>query len=257
MGYKISNYYGWPGNIWVFSDPHFNHFNIMRSERTEFKTIAEHNSAIVDGINSLVHDSDTLICLGDLGFHWEEYIKAMHGERKILIMGNHDNGPKYKYYDAFDMVFDGPIFLNRSIVLSHEPWPGCGDYCINIHGHLHNAWLDKKGYFNVNVAQTGYKPVNVADIYSKNTNLLKNHEPFLNEWYSKYYYFKFDTHSELPIKNHKLIHDSENIRQYINEFNLENKSKYTLHDIDWTLYDDSDLKTFIYVMLNKKGEENK
>lgn len=143
MSNAMPNYYGWPGTIWIFSDPHFNHENIIHFERTEFSTIEKHNRTIVTKINSVVKDTDTLVCLGDLGYNWAQYIDDMHAQKKILLLGNHDKERLYNYYEHFDMVFNGPTFLNQFIILSHEPWPGCGDYCYNIHGHLHNAWLDK------------------------------------------------------------------------------------------------------------------
>ena len=78
------------GKIWVFSDPHFYDYSILEYERKQFSTIEEHNNFIVDSINKCVTEKDTVICLGDLGFNWYNYIDEIHAAKKILVLGNHD-----------------------------------------------------------------------------------------------------------------------------------------------------------------------
>lgn len=248
---------GWPGTIWIFSDPHFNHYNVLKFERTEFKNIIEHNEKIITGINSNVKKTDTIICLGDLGYQWEGYIDRIECENKVLIMGNHDKEPTYKYFEHFQHVFNGPIFLNQFIVLSHEPWPGCGEYCYNIHGHLHNAKLDIEHYVNANVAQTGYLPIRAKDIYSKNDELKRNHEHFMEEWYADHYYF-INNNVDIPVKDHRAAADLSEIKSLVQEYNAIYHTGYTRRKIDWRQYDGSPLREFIFQKLDtiRKEQDN-
>lgn len=254
MGCNVPNYYGWSGSIWIFSDPHFNHKNIINFERTQFKDIQEHNQTIVDNINSVIKPSDTIICLGDLGIGWEPYIDAIKCDRKVLVMGNHDKQSTSQYFEHFQYVFNGPFFLNQFMILSHEPWPGCGEYCINVHGHLHNAKLDLKHYINANVAQTGYFPISAKTIYNKNEELKRNHEHFLEEWYADHYYFLTDR-VDVPVKDHRVVADLKEIRAIVQEYNHINKTPFTRRKINWQEYNGEPLREFIFNRLDIARKE--
>ena len=49
------------------SDPHLSHDNIIKFERTRFKTIKEHDDYIKNLITTNLHLNDTLYVLGDVG----------------------------------------------------------------------------------------------------------------------------------------------------------------------------------------------
>lgn len=249
---KMPTYFGWPGTIWAISDLHLNHDKIIEFERDEFKTIQEHNETIIKRINQKVAKTDTLICLGDLGFNWENLIDQIKCENKILILGNHDNLPKYIYYTHFNMVFNGPFFINQFMVLSHEPWPGCGEYCINVHGHLHNAHLDLPNYFNISAKEINYTPINLNDIYLKVDGLKRNHETFLKEWYVDHYVFERERLSSVPIIDGHLITHYKDVPEIINEFNEINRTRYRTASIDWLTYQEPcDLHEFIFESLER------
>lgn len=93
-------------NIWFMSDPHYNHKNIVKGctnwketkgsdqKCREFKTLEEHNDAIVSGINKYVKEDDILYCLGDWSFGginsiWE-FRNRIRCKNIHLILGNHD-----------------------------------------------------------------------------------------------------------------------------------------------------------------------
>ena len=184
-------YFNWPGKIWLFSDPHFNDKGILQFERTEFQTVEDHNNHIITSINRTVKSGDTLICLGDLGHNWPDCItKIKDGVKKILIMGNHDSYSKVYYKKYFDEVYDGPLFINKFIVLSHEPIP-VTDHFINIHGHLHSSYLDSKNHINISFKMIDYKLADLDAIYTRE---ISKHRPriharFLKEWYADLYVF--------------------------------------------------------------------
>ena len=97
------------GNVWIFSDPHYNHKNICRgvtnwrlpdgsipeSQTRDYPDLEKMNAAIVNNINEVVMQDDILICLGDWSFggfesiqdFWDRIVcKNIH-----LILGNHDH----------------------------------------------------------------------------------------------------------------------------------------------------------------------
>jgi len=136
------------GSVYIISDPHFMDYdmnwrirdvptfmNLPEDEESVARTIAYH---IVDTINSVCHQNDTLIVLGDIGdVEWMTKLKAGH---RVLIAGNHDVGmSKYKNRSGkhyFDEVYNGPLFIAKNILLSHEPINGPW---VNYHGHKHRV----------------------------------------------------------------------------------------------------------------------
>ena len=114
-------------------------------------------------INSMVHKTDTLIHLGDVGNpEWMKKIRAGH---KVLIMGNHDQSPT-KFEPYFDEIYTGALFIGEKILLSHEPIPGIS-FALNIHGHDHNGverYTEDCKYLNLAANVCGYIPVNLGKI---------------------------------------------------------------------------------------------
>ena len=100
-----------------------------------------------------------------LGRCWETGVyQRYQGEKKILILGNHDAKGVYAYY--FDEIYTGPLFIAEKILLSHEPVYGL-PWCLNIHGHDHNNVEPyKEGCKHINLAASvcGYTPINLGKI---------------------------------------------------------------------------------------------
>lgn len=55
-------------NIFVTSDTHFNHKNIIKYCNRPFKDVEEMNEAIINNWNNLVTNDDVIYHLGDFGF---------------------------------------------------------------------------------------------------------------------------------------------------------------------------------------------
>ena len=87
------------------SDPHLSHDNIIKFERTQFKTIKEHDDYIKNLITTNLHPNDTLYVLGDVGEMSRDNIQFWKNLKckTILIRGNHDT-QKQKLLQAFDIV---------------------------------------------------------------------------------------------------------------------------------------------------------
>lgn len=96
------------GAVWFYSDPHFGDTDVFKHRSEEvFKrlgvtlTIQELDEMQVKNINKCVGKNGTIVFLGDIGDL--SYLKRIKG-RKILIMGNHDEGNASKYERVIDEI---------------------------------------------------------------------------------------------------------------------------------------------------------
>lgn len=166
------------------SDPHLSHDNIIKFERTQFKTIKEHDDYIKNLITTNLHPNDTLYVLGDIGEMSRDNIQFWKNLKckTILIRGNHDT-QKQKLLQAFDIVSDVPIFYNKRILLSHEPLPVTNE-TINIHGHLHGAYLDSDNHVNLSIHMANYKIWTEKMLEKLVMQQPKISQKFMFEWYA-------------------------------------------------------------------------
>ena len=174
---------------YFISDTHLSHDRIIIFERTEFKTIEEHDEFVKHKILSTVKADDTLYMLGDAGVMTDENIEFWKNLpcKTILIRGNHDT-QKAKLLEAFDEVSDVPIFYRKRILLSHEPLPVTSE-TINIHGHLHGAKLKSNNHLNISFREARYELLNEKQVLIYMARLPKISQDFMFEWYSNMYEF--------------------------------------------------------------------
>lgn len=137
--------------IYLISDTHFNHKNIIAYENRPFSSIPEMNEALIRNWNEVVTDDDVVIHLGDVGLGQESQLKTIVPQlkgHKILILGNHDNRPKAFYLDCgFQYVTRTFKFNYKGIelYLSHEPVSRPGDgshYDMHFYGHVHTKGIN-------------------------------------------------------------------------------------------------------------------
>ena len=182
-------------NIWITSDTHFGHTNIVGSEISswksgyrDFKSLHEMNMALVDGINKYVKEDDVLYHLGDWSFggvqnilKFRKYIvcKNIH-----LILGNHDqhivdkevkfDDTSFNPFELFSSVQDvlhlklgkTEVFLSH---YSHRVWNGSHKGVIHLYGHSHGSIPDYGRSMDVGVDVSykmfgEYRPFNIGDI---------------------------------------------------------------------------------------------
>ena len=110
--------------IWVTSDLHFNHLNILKYEPVSrpFVSIDEMNEVLISRWNQVVKPNDTVYVLGDLAMGRIEdsraCIERLNG-KIILIRGNHDTKPRLEMYkelgievhDIFYLPYKGRWFI--------------------------------------------------------------------------------------------------------------------------------------------------
>ena len=139
--------------VYFFSDLHLGHKRILEfsGDYRGGGTIDEHDTWVINQINSVVNKRDTLWLLGDLAFTREALyrLSEIKGYKKI-ILGNHDGFPIEEYM-KFGRVYPGIVKYNKHW-LSHAPvHPTELRGCPNIHGHVHHNTLPDNRYYNVSV----------------------------------------------------------------------------------------------------------
>lgn len=178
--------------VFVTSDHHFWHLNIIKFQDRPFSNTHEMNEGMIDAWNSVVTDDDVIIHLGDFFFNKRgnfEQRKTIFDRlkgKKYLVRGNHDKRGN-EHYKNLGFVFVGDYMVRGKVMFNHyysrqDPkYPHHGvDACARrvkeygsklvLHGHRHNPnpsdW--KENHFNVCVDQHGFKPINLHEMLEEN-----------------------------------------------------------------------------------------
>lgn len=170
---KVSN------KLWLISDTHFGHDNIIRFAQRP-KT---HEVIMLSNWIERVGEQDQILHLGDVVMRkrgptkrWLKIISRMPGE-KYLIVGNHDL-TEFDLYEEAGFTIIEP-FIRNGVVFSHRPAslefpPPEGDWHTNIHGHTHTNIISVehdghlfagKAYINVCVEHTALAPVQLGTVF--------------------------------------------------------------------------------------------
>jgi len=167
----------------VYADPHFSHFNIMRYAQRPWTEVAKMDSDLIKLYNTVVEKDDVVYWLGDVTLqppdkvHWLRRILGKMNGTKHLIFGNHDDWHWQRYLDAgfqtcHTFLSLGPHAVNwgdakrySAVHLCHDPAWAQDKTAMWVVGHLHNcAFLAPSHIAVVSVELTEYKPVLLADI---------------------------------------------------------------------------------------------
>lgn len=165
-------------NIWVTSDTHFNHENILNFKDSEgnpvrpFGSVKEMNEALVENWNSVVKQGDKVYHLGDVFFGPKDEFKKLWPKlngSKRLIVGNHDDIKFLSSGGFFQKVSMWRVFSEFGLLLTHTPQhqsalTGKRNGLLNVHGHIHQNPSPDGPYKCVCVEQTNYTPVNLEEL---------------------------------------------------------------------------------------------
>jgi calcineurin-like phosphoesterase family protein len=170
-------------NIFLVSDTHFGHKNILSFSRPDgspmrsFSSVEEMDEHIISRWNSVVRPQDKVYHLGDVAMH-RQHIQTMgrcNGHHR-LVRGNHDIFNIKYYLEYFDEIHAVRVLDN--MILSHIPLhpESLGRFRGNVHGHVHNNVEPLHfgpRYYNVSVEAIDYTPVSLEDVKKR---LLKQQE---------------------------------------------------------------------------------
>jgi calcineurin-like phosphoesterase family protein len=170
-------------NIWVISDTHFNHSNILTFEDSvgkavrSFDSVEEMNETMIERWNSVVKKGDKVYHLGDVLFghnklDWLNANMPRLAGQKRLIFGNHDEPANFVGKGHFGKTALWRMFPEFQILLTHVPVHVStlrehrfeGKPMLNVHGHIHQNKSPDGPYHCVCVEHTNYTPVNIEDL---------------------------------------------------------------------------------------------
>jgi calcineurin-like phosphoesterase family protein len=170
-------------DVWVISDTHFSHANILKFTDKDgkpvrpFQSVVDMNQTMVDNWNRVVKPGDKVYHLGDVFFGDKERFKTLWPRlmgRKRLVVGNHDDVKFLSAGSFFEKVmlwrkFDHLLFthvpVHPSTLREHR---FSGKEMINVHGHIHQNKSPDGPYKCVCVEQINYTPIHIEDLLSGN-----------------------------------------------------------------------------------------
>jgi calcineurin-like phosphoesterase family protein len=176
-------------DIFVISDSHFRHANILKFADREgnlirghlFKDVNAMDEHMIECWNSVVKQGDIVYHLGDVVMGDREWFKKnwprLNGSKR-LIVGNHDDIPFLSSGGFFKKVSMWRMFPEFGLMLSHVPLhlsslrrgaPNDLDapVLLNVHGHIHQNASPEGPYRNVSVEAINYTPVNIEELRIK------------------------------------------------------------------------------------------
>ena len=139
-------------NLFVTSDLHLGHANIIKYSRRPFSSVDDMNERLVENWNSVVKDGDTVWSLGDFAFmpfdKTLEILKRLNGNIN-LVLGNHcqkiqanrkmllESGLVKEMRDYKELSWD-----KQKMVLFHyaqRTWNGSHYGAWQLFGHTHGT----------------------------------------------------------------------------------------------------------------------
>lgn len=167
---------------WFTADTHIGHAAIlsptMHCKRgAHFRSIQEHDDALVENWNAVVAPDDEVFHLGDFAHktseeHARSVFRRLNG-RKHLIKGNHEKlGNKLEWaskHDFLEVTVDG-----KHLVLFHygmRVWPRMRRGSLHLYGHSHGALPGCSQSLDVGVDAWDFRPVSLAEILDRMATL--------------------------------------------------------------------------------------
>ena len=185
--------------IWFTSDSHFNHKNILQFTKRPWKTIEEHDEALIKNWNDVVGVDDTVFHLGDFCFGNPQKVMEVRERLNgniILIRGNHDDkNLQRSLWTLFDEVlYQARIQVDgRTVYLNHFPFlcfahgnPSTyRDWAVNLFGHVHSGPGSKSEdvsrldnlfptQYDVGVDNNEYRPISWKEVMEKINKQIEN-----------------------------------------------------------------------------------
>ena len=157
--------------IWLISDTHFSHENILTFRdpfgelMRPFVSKEEMDEVMVQRWNDRVKPSDHVYHLGDVAMRRPDLkiVKRLNGKKRLLF-GNHDIYDYKSYTEVgFEKLMSYRVF--DGLFLSHIPIHPASNRCeANVHGHIHANGDLGEGYINVSVEATNFAPLSLEEV---------------------------------------------------------------------------------------------
>lgn len=156
-------------NIWISSDWHYGHKNIVRGTTDwattqacrDFDTLEDHNNTLVNNINAKAKPDDIIYFLGDFSFGGKDNILEFRKRIKCnnihLVFGNHDIHIRKNYNDCQKLFLSCNDILYKSVgktnfIMCHyamRTWDKAHHGTVQLYGHSHGTLPDYSTYIRV------------------------------------------------------------------------------------------------------------
>ena len=154
--------------MFLISDTHFNHGNIIRYCGRPFSSVRTMNETMIENWNRAVRPDDLVIHLGDFALGDQREIRDLLGAlngRILFLEGNHDGELKglRPLSPQVRLEAHGIPFL-----MLHNP-AGCNGGWV-IHGHQHDRvpfFQSMAHRINVSVEAIGYRPISIDEVVKR------------------------------------------------------------------------------------------
>ena len=178
-------------DIWVISDTHFQHANILNFKDKDdnpvrghlFDNVDQMDECMMDNWNSVVKQGDIVYHLGDVFFGNKDTFIAkwqkLNGSKR-LVLGNHDDAKFFIKNGLVTKVVVWREFHEHGLLLSHIPLDPSGllryrhgapvnshhlqTQLLNVHGHIHQNPSPTEHHKCVCVEHIDYTPVNIEEL---------------------------------------------------------------------------------------------
>jgi calcineurin-like phosphoesterase family protein len=158
--------------VYFTGDTHFGDPRVLRIDKRSFKSIPEHDEALIARWNETVLPDDEVWHLGDFALHVrperiDELLNILNG-RKHLIIGNNDGQATLSaqgwasVQNYAELLVDG-----HALVLCHyafRTWKNMGRGWLDLHGHSHGKLKRQTRQFDVGVDAWDYRPVSLEQV---------------------------------------------------------------------------------------------
>ena len=149
--------------IFIISDTHFHHENIIKYSSRPFKSVEEMDKEIIRRWNNKVGKEDLVLHLGDFALGSEKEVKELKDSLNgtiFLLKGNHD----HKMLRKAGFIIIKGTFEIGNIIFSHNPLKkeDIPKGFINVHGHIHEK--ESLHGFNVSVEKMNYEPIELDEL---------------------------------------------------------------------------------------------
>jgi len=160
-------------DVFIISDTHFGHANILKFTGRDGERIRPHwddvqqmDEDMVTLWNSVVSDTDTVYHLGDVYLRDGAHVLPRLKGRKHLILGNHDNGKDPVLHEHFETIMMGHMLKDFNCLLTHLPVHASNLFSVeyNLHGHIHEKKSPTAKHVNCSVEVQDYLPKHIEEL---------------------------------------------------------------------------------------------
>lgn len=166
-------------NLFLTSDHHFNHKNIIKYCNRPFSSVEEMNEALIENWNKVVKPLDSVYYLGDFSFgSYEQTLpifNRLNGVKTMVAIGNHDAGNvKRLPWNSQITKYTYLPYKAEHHYLSHYPTDVMVEADVKkfkpkyyFHGHCHGTGGTHRNKLDVGVDCWNYAPVNIDTLIQK------------------------------------------------------------------------------------------